>query len=108
MNLGRSPARVVLRQAPDEHTNLFTNLRSAAARPRAPTPVEPKTSAVPADDGRGFDDDEDVGPARPPTAQDRPKEPVQRIQDWPRPFAFEHGDLLSESQNFEGGITSTP
>jgi len=96
-----------MRQAPDQYTNLFANLRSAAARPRAPPPVEPETSAVPADDGRGFDDDEDVSPARPTVAQGSPKESVQPVQDWTRPFAFEHRDLLSEGQDFESSITPT-
>ena len=40
-------------------------------------------------------------------AKSGPEESVQAIQSWPRPFSFEHGDLLSEGQNFEGGIPST-
>jgi len=40
-------------------------------------------------------------------AKSGPKESVQAIQFWPWPFSFEHGDLLSEGQNFESGITST-
>jgi hypothetical protein len=40
-------------------------------------------------------------------AEGRPEESVQRVQYWPRPFAFEHGDLLSEGEDFEGGIAST-
>jgi hypothetical protein len=40
-------------------------------------------------------------------AQSGPEESVQRVECWPRPFSFEHGDLLSEGQNFESGITST-
>src|SRR5215467_9456097 len=107
MDLGRSPARVLMRQAPDQYTNLFANLRSAAARPRAPPPVKPETSAVPADDGRGFDDDEDVSPTGPTMAQGIPKESVQPVQGWTRPLAFEHRDLLSEGQDFESRITPT-
>jgi hypothetical protein len=40
-------------------------------------------------------------------AKSGPEESVQGIQFWPWPFSFEHGDLLSEGQNFEGGIPST-
>jgi len=40
-------------------------------------------------------------------AMSGPEESVQGIQFWPWPFSFEHGDLLSESHNFEGGIPST-
>jgi hypothetical protein len=36
-----------------------------------------------------------------------PEESVKRSEFWPWPLSFEHGDLLSEGQNFEGGITST-
>ena len=36
-------------------------------------------------------------------AEGRPEESVQRVQYWPWPFAFEHGDLLSEGEDFEGG-----
>ena len=40
-------------------------------------------------------------------AEGRPEESVQRVQYWPRPFAFEHSDLLSEGEDFEGRIGST-
>jgi hypothetical protein len=62
---------------------------------------------VPAYDGFGLHDDEDVGPAGPKAAEGRSEESVQRVQYWPRPFAFEHGDLLSEGEDFERGIAST-
>jgi len=39
-------------------------------------------------------------------AKSCPKESVHAIQFWPWPFSFEHGNLLSGGQNFEGGITS--
>src|SRR5215469_5596000 len=40
-------------------------------------------------------------------AQGIPKESVQPVQGWTRPFAFEHRDLLSEGQDFESCITPT-
>ncbi|HEY1494960.1 MAG TPA: hypothetical protein VGF49_10480 [Candidatus Solibacter sp.] len=40
-------------------------------------------------------------------AESGPEEPVEGTEFWPSPFSFEHGDVLSEGQNFEGGITST-
>jgi hypothetical protein len=40
-------------------------------------------------------------------AESGPEESVQGIEFRPWPFSFEHGDLLSEGQNFEGGIAST-
>jgi len=104
MDFGRSPTGVLLRQAPDQHTHLLGDLRSAAARPGTPARIEAETSAVPADDGLGLDDDEDVGPAGPTTAQGSPKESVERVQDWPRPFALEHGYLLTEGEDLQSGI----
>ena len=39
--------------------------------------------------------------------QSRPEKSVQGVQGWPRPFAVERGDLLSEGEDFEGGVAST-
>src|SRR5215472_13516272 len=104
MDFGRSPTGVLLRQAPDQPTHLLGDLRSAAARPGTPAPIEAETSAVPADDGLGLDDDEDVGPAGPTAAQGSPKESVEPVQDWPRPFAFKHGYLMTEGEDLQSGI----
>ena len=60
-------------------------------------------SAMPADHSLGFHDDQDVSPARPTVAKRGPEESVQAVQFWPWPFPFEHGDLLSEGEDFEGG-----
>jgi hypothetical protein len=30
------------------------------------------------------------------------------MQVWPRPFAFEHGDLLAESDNLQSSVASRP
>jgi len=107
MDLGRSPTSVLLGQAPDQLTNLLRDLRSSAARPGAPTPVEAETSAVPADDGGRFDDDEDLGPAGPIATQAGPKNSVQPVSDGPWPFAFQHRDLLPEGQHLQRDITPT-
>ena len=62
---------------------------------------------MPADHGVGFHQDQDVRPAGPPLAKCRPEESVQGIQFWPRPFPFQHGELLAEGEDFESGIAST-
>ena len=102
-----APTRVLFRHLADQSSNLLGDLRPTAARSGTPTPIQPKTRAVPADDGLGLDDDQDVGPMGPEAAEGRPEEPVEGVQGRPRPFAFEHGDLLSEGEDFEGGIAST-
>lgn len=99
MNLGRSPVGVFFRHAPDQHTNLFGNVRSATPWPGTPTPIEPETGAMPPYDGLGLHDDEDVGPTGRKAAGSGPEESVQPVQRWPRPFTLEHGKLLAEGED---------
>jgi hypothetical protein len=99
--------RVLLCQASDQHTNLIGDLRPTVAWPGFSPSVDTETGTVPAGNGLGLHDDKDVGPAGPNAAEGRPEEPVHRVQCWPRPFAFEDRDLLSEGEEFEGGIAST-
>ena len=80
---------------------------SRAPRLGTPTPVETKAGAMPADDGLGLDDDEDIGPAGPAAVQRRPEKAVQGVQFGPRPFPFQYGDLLSEGKDFEGCVSPT-
>ena len=80
--------------------------RPAAARPGPPAPIETKAGAMPSDDGFWFHNQEDSGPAGPDAAQDGPKQPVGSVQGWPRSFALKDGDLLSESEDFQGRIAS--
>jgi len=62
---------------------------------------------MPADDGLGLHDDQDIGPAGPEPAQGRPEESVQVAQGRPRPSAFQYRDLLSKGKDFEGSVAST-
>jgi hypothetical protein len=62
---------------------------------------------MPADHGLGLHDDEDVGPPGPHTAQGRPEQPVKGVQLWARPFAFEHGGLLSEGEDLNCSVMPT-
>jgi hypothetical protein len=102
-----APACIFFRQASDQRPGLFGDLRPTAARSGSPAPVQPKTRAVSADDGLGLHDDQDVGPTGPEAAEGGPEEPVHGVQGWPRAFPLEHGNLLSEGEDFEGGIGST-
>ena len=62
---------------------------------------------MPAHDGLGLHDDQDVGPTGPEAAEGGPEEPVQGVQGWPRSLAFKQRDLLSEGKDFEGRVGST-
>jgi hypothetical protein len=77
VDFGDFPTRILRRQAPDQRPDLLRDSWPAATGPGTPAPVQPKTGPVPADDGVGLDDDEDVGPAGPAAAEGRPEEPVQ-------------------------------
>jgi hypothetical protein len=95
MDLGGAPLRIVFRQAPDQDTNLCGDLRAASAGPGAPTPVEAESGAMPADHGLGLDDNKDLGPTGPATAEGRPEDPIQRVQGRPWTLALERGERLS-------------
>ena len=62
---------------------------------------------MPADHGVGFHQDQDVLPAGPTPPEYGPEESVPGVQFWPGSFPFEHGDLLSECEDLEGGIATT-
>ena len=62
---GRSPTCILVRQTSDSCANLGVDLRATAPRAGSPTPVEAETRAVPADDGFGLDEEENIGPAGP-------------------------------------------
>jgi hypothetical protein len=61
---------------------------------------------MPADDGLRFDNctEEDVGPAGPEGAEGGPEEAVPTIQRRPWSLAFEHGDLLTQTEDLEGCV----
>src|SRR6202161_4615274 len=102
-----SPILVLLRQSSDQNANLLGDLRSSAEWPGSPAPIETEAGAVPADHGFGFHQDQDIRPAGPTLAECRPEQSVPAVQFWSRPFPFQHGDLLSEGEDFEGSIAST-
>jgi hypothetical protein len=107
MDLGGTPVWVLFCQAPDQIADFIGDLRPPAARAGPPAQVQPKSRAMPADDGLWLDDGEDIGPARPSAAQRGPEEPVEKVQHRPRSLAFEHCDLLSEGEHFEGGVAAS-
>ena len=107
VDLGRSPVGILVRQAPNKNTNLLGDLRPPSLRSATPTPEETEAGAVPADDGLRLNDHEDIDPAGPYAGPDGPEEPVQPIETGTRPFPFEDGDLLSESQNLHRKVTPT-
>ena len=54
---------------------------------------------MPADDGLGFHDEENLRSAAPDAAQCGPKQQVKGVQLWARPCRLEDGDLLPQSED---------
>jgi hypothetical protein len=59
---------------------------------------------VPPDDSFWFDNEEDIGPAGPEATESGPEEPVASVQRRPWSLAFDYGDLLAESEDFQRSI----
>ena len=106
VNLGCTPSCILFRHLADQRSNLCGDLRSATARSRMPAPVEAETSPMPADDGLGFDDLEDIHPAGPEARQGSPEEPVEGVQWRPRSLALENSQLLPQGEDFEGDVAA--
>jgi hypothetical protein len=56
---------------------------------------------MPAHDGLGLDEDQDVTPAGPDAAQDGPEEPVETVYGRPWSFPLQDRDLLPEGEDLE-------
>ena len=56
---------------------------------------------MPADDGLSLDEDQRIFPAGPAAAQCDPEQAIQRPYGRPGALAFEHGELLSEGEDFQ-------
>lgn len=107
VDLGRAPACILFRHPSDELSNLLGELRPNAARAGTPPTVQAEAGTVSGDDSLWLDDDQDVLPTRPETAQSAPEEAVEEVQGRTRSLTFQHTILLSECDDFEGGIAST-
>src|ERR1700736_4052489 len=105
--LGRPPVRVLRCQATDQGPNLLADPRPAPALSGTPAPVEAKAGSMPPDHGLRSHDEQHVRPSPPQMPEGGPEEAVEASQRRPRPLAFEHGDLLSEREDLQGGIAAT-
>ena len=61
---------------------------------------------MPTDDGLGLHDAQDVGLTFPDAARRRPEEPVQGVECRPWAFPLAHAKLLTEGEDFEGGVAA--
>jgi hypothetical protein len=61
---------------------------------------------MPADHRFRFDNNQDVAPCRPKTAEQSPKYPILDSQPRVRPFSLEHTQLLTEGKNLKGEVAA--
>src|SRR5215472_5862054 len=66
-----------------------------------PGPEQAKAFAVPADDGRGFDDKDAGLPAVPDGAEPSPEEPIRRCQFRSLDGALQNAELMAECEDLE-------
>jgi len=62
---------------------------------------------MPTDDGPWFDDDEGRSPSGPQTQQPSPEDTVSPTQPWAFAIPLKNGELLTESQVFNGHCRAT-
>src|SRR5215813_12962873 len=75
-------------------TDLFPTLRDQ-------TPVQSKTSAMPANDGLRIDEHQRLLPSTPKTTGEYPEDFVNRSDPGSGMLALQHGQLLPESEIFQ-------
>ena len=61
---------------------------------------------MPGDNGFWFDNDQDVAPSMPKTAEQIPKYSILGSQPRARNFSFEHGQLLTEGKDLETEVAA--
>ena len=84
MNPRCAPERVGQAHPSDQGSDLRFDLRpSTAAVSALPSPVQPESLPVPADDRRGLDDHEGPLPMTPSLAEDGPEGPIEVGQGRP-------------------------
>ena len=111
MNPRRAPQGVGLSHAADERADLRSDRRAAGPVPPAlPGPDEPEAGALPADDGLGLDDGDDLCPAVPEAGEQDPEHSVGRAQAWAWRGALEHAQLMAQGEVLEhqGAMRSDP
>ena len=83
--------------------------RRGASRPPAtglPSPIPSKAFAMPANNGVGPDDDQDIPPSWPQAAKRYAEDTIGRPHPWSRPFGREDRKLLAERQVLDQEIGS--
>ena len=92
----------------DQAAHRWINAWSSSFGPALPAPVRPKPSAVPADDGSRFDENEGPAPTRPRPPEPDPEDSIAVLQAHRPLLSLQDHQLLSERQVLERQIPPTP
>ena len=107
MDSRRTPRWVVGRQPANQGANLgVRRWPPQASATRFPRPALSESFTMPADDGCGLDDDQDLPPSGPPASEPQPEETVSSAEPWPRSLCGEGRELLPEGEVFEHEVDS--
>jgi hypothetical protein len=109
MNSRSAPAWILLCHPPDESSNLGIDYRPASALwSRSKTPEQTKASPMPGGNGFRFDDDQDIAPCGPKTAEQNPEYSVFHSKPRARMFSLEYAQLLTEGKDLQAeAVTGT-
>ncbi len=98
VNPGSAPQRVGPGHFANQIADLGVNRWPATLVSALPSPVVLEALPVPADPGRGLDDDEAFSPSIPGPSQPEPEDPVLGFQPWAFGFSVEDDELLAKGQ----------
>jgi hypothetical protein len=104
VNARSAPARILCNHAKDQVAQLLGDPLPADVLPdsRYSSPVHLKPGSVPASHRFRSQDDESLLPARPKSASRDPEDPINQTESCSGMPALQDGELLAESQVFEG------
>src|SRR4051812_44038719 len=105
----RAPERVLAAHRPNQAADLLRHGRSPGLAPSTlPVPKQAKTFAVPANDGRGLNEEDTGPPAIPDLAQPSPQESIRRGQFRPFHGALQNPDLMAECEDLQVQCRAAP
>ena len=92
----------------DELNQFPVFCRAPNSRARLPSPKEPESCPVPADDGFGSEDQQSTFPTGPPSLEDDPDQPIPWAELGSVVVTVEHRNLVSQGQDLQGEIVVEP
>ncbi|HET6840587.1 MAG TPA: hypothetical protein VFK06_02725 [Candidatus Angelobacter sp.] len=103
-----TPGGILGNHAENQFSQLFTDSLPAEclSMARNPIPVQAESSAMPACDGLGSDDNQSLLPFRPPPLGDNPKQTIKSSEPRPRLSPLHGQKLLAKSQILQKEIAS--